>query len=197
MIEEVQEITAFYSTFLSRQAGLMKLLRAAAMPCVSFPKYMTTKQACGFAIPSSISHLWTSRTQDAFANAGGGTSHPSTRLSACYHQQYLSSGIKQARCAFASSVALFLQVAMADSDREDLVCVSAMLRGTFSQARRILELRRHVFSIPRTSRDAQSQARTILYWQNRLCRRHLHLDWHGSPVSELNTKHSLSGVMMI
>jgi hypothetical protein len=57
------------------------------MPCVSFSRYMTTKKACGFAIPSSISHLWTSRTQDAFANAGGEfilfrTSHPSARLSA-------------------------------------------------------------------------------------------------------------------
>jgi hypothetical protein len=121
MIEGVQEITVFYSTFLSRQAGLMTLLRAAAMPCVSFSKYMTTKQACGFAIPSSISHLWTSRTQDAFANAGGAfipfqTSHSLTRLSTCYHQQYLSAETRQARCAIASSVALLFQIAMADSD---------------------------------------------------------------------------------
>jgi hypothetical protein len=70
MIEEVQEITGFYSTFLSRQAGLMTLLRAVAMPCVSFLD-MTAKQAWEFAIPNSISHLWTSKTQDAFANAGG------------------------------------------------------------------------------------------------------------------------------
>jgi hypothetical protein len=115
----------------------------------------------------------------------------------CYHQQYLSSGTKQARCAIASGVALFFQVIMVDSNQGELVCMSAMLHYTSPGARRILERRQRVFSILRASRNTQSQARAIPYWQNRLCRRHLHLDWHGSPVSELNTKHSLSGVMML
>jgi hypothetical protein len=163
---------------------------------------MTTKQACGFAIPSSISHIWTSRTQDAFANAGGAlfpfrTLHSLIRLSTCYHQPYLSSEKRQARYAIASGVTLFFQVAMADSDREDLVCVSAMLQGTSPRARRILERRRRAFSILRASRNAQSQARAIFYWQDRLCRRHLHSNWHSFSASELNIKHSLSGVMML